>query len=348
MSQEVPMLLLLTLALGTAAAPTAAAGAEPSLVKDRDPGAHVIGYDLTVEAPPEEVFRLWSTEAGVRRFLAPGARIEGRVGELYQITFDPDTDPEGAQHGTKGARLLHLDPPRAIAFEWTFPPLGPKLNTPPFPTWVEVQLEPAAGRPGRTRVHFAHYGFPDDPDWRRAYKLFNDGNWPLVLNRLVVACRDGLAPAWDDPDGDHLDRWIRKQVTVAAPVGAVWKAWTTVEGLRFIAEGARIEPVPGGPYEWYFSMDAPEGQRGGEGNTVLAVDPPRSLTFEWNAPPSLPNVRKQRHVVQVELTSEGEAATRVVVTALGFGTGEEWRATHAYFEKAWASVLGRLQAHFAE
>lgn len=337
------MLLPLTFALAMGGP----AAAESPLLADRNPGALVIGYDLTVEAPPEEVFRLWSTEDGVRRFLAPGAKIEGRVGGLYQITFDPATDPEGARHGTKGARLLHLDPPRAIAFEWTFPPLGEKLNTKPFPTWVEVRFEPAAGRPGRTRVHFAHYGFADDADWRRAHELFKDGNWPLVLNRLVVACRDGIAPAWDDPDGDLLDRWIRKQTTVAAPLEAVWKAWTTAEGVRFSAADARIEAVPGGPYEWYFDLQAAAGERGGEGNTVLAVDPPRSISFEWNAPPSLPSVRRQRHVVIVQLAPAGPASTRVVLTALGFGSGEEWRATHAYFEKAWDRVLGNLQARLA-
>jgi len=322
-----------------------ALAAEPTL-RDRDAGAHVIEYTITLDAPPDEVFGLWSTAEGLERFLAPGARVDGTVGGLYQVTFDAENDPEGAKHGTRGARLLHLEPGRSLAAEWTFPPLGEKLNTAPFPTWIEVRVEPAPGRSGRTRLHFGHYGFADDPDWKKAYDIFNDGNWPLVLNRLVVYCRDGVSPAWGDPEGDQLDRFIRKEVVVDAPVDDVWRAWTTEEGVRFIAEGARIDLVAGGPYEWYFSMDAPEGSRGGEGNTVLTVDPPRFLAFEWNAPPSYPEVRKQRHQVLVQLEPAGDGQTRVVLTSLGFGTGQQWRDVHAYFENAWDTVLGRLKARF--
>jgi uncharacterized protein YndB with AHSA1/START domain len=321
--------------------------AEP-LLKDRDAGAHATESVVVLDAPPGEVFRLWSTEEGLQRFLAPGATVEGAVGGLYQITFDPADDPEGARHGTKGARLLLLEPGKALAAEWTFPPLGEKLNTPPFPTWIEVQVEPAPGHPGRTLLHFAHYGFPDDPDWEKAWRFFDEGNWPLVLNRLVVYCRDGDSPAWDDGDGDGVDHFIRKETTVSAHLADVWRAWTTEEGVRFITEGAQIEPVPGGPYEWYFSMSAPEGSRGGEGNTVLAVEPIRLIAFEWNAPPSFPEIRKQKHQVQVRLEPRGDTQTRVVLTSLGFGAGPRWAEVHAYFEKAWDAVLGRLKASLEE
>jgi len=316
------------------------------MLKDRDPGAHVIEYEVTLDAPPAEVFGLWSTAEGIERFLAPGALVDGTVGGLYQVAFDPEGDPDGAKHGTKGARLLHLVPGEALAAEWTFPPLGEKLNTAPFPAWIEVRVEPAPGKPGRTRLHFAHYGFADDPDWKKAYDIFNDGNWPLVLNRLVVYCRDGVSPAWSEPEGDHIDRFIRKEAVVDAPTEEVWHAWTTEEGVRFIAEGARIELRPGGPYEWYLAMDAPEGSRGGEGNTVLAVDPMRFLAFEWKAPPSFPEVRKQRHQVLLQLEPADDDQTRVVLTSLGFGTGQQWKDVHAYFEKAWDTVLDRLKASF--
>ena len=329
--------LVLSLVAGPALA------AEPMLT-DRDPGTHVIEYEVTLDATPPEVFGLWSTAEGLKRFMAPGATVDGTVSGRYQITFDAEGDPEGAKHGTKGARLLHLEPGTSLAAEWTFPPLGEKLNTPPFPTWVEVRIEPAPGKPGRTRLHFAHYGFADDPDWKKAYELFNDGNWPLVLNRLVVYCRDGVSPAWSEAEGDHIDRFVRKEVVVDAPVEEVWSAWTTLEGVRFIAEGARITLEPGGPYEWYFSMDAPEGSRGGEGNTVLAVDPMRFLAFEWNAPPSYPEVRKQKHQVLLQLEPAGGGQTRVVLTSLGFGTGPQWKDVHAYFEKAWDAVLKQLEA----
>jgi uncharacterized protein YndB with AHSA1/START domain len=82
---------------------------EPML-KDRTRGARAIEYTITLDAPPGEVFGLWSTAEGLKAFLAPGARVDGTVGGLYQITFDAEKDPEGAKHGTKGARLLHVVP----------------------------------------------------------------------------------------------------------------------------------------------------------------------------------------------------------------------------------------------
>jgi uncharacterized protein YndB with AHSA1/START domain len=320
------------------------ARADEPLLGDRDPGAHAIEYTVVLDAPPAEVFELWSTAEGLRRFMAPGARVDGAVGGLYQITFDPAGDPEGARHGTKGARLLHLVPGEALAAEWTFPPLGAALNTPPFPTWIEVRLGPAPGHVGRTLLHFAHYGFADDPEWEQAWRFFDEGNWPLVLNRLVVYCRDGVSPAWGDPRGDQVDRFIRKEVEVPAPLGEVWRAWATEEGVRFIAEGAWIDPRPGQPYEWYFSLDAPEGTRGGEGNRVLAIEPMSLLAFEWNAPPSFPEIRKLKHQVLLQLEPVGDDRTRLVLTSLGFGAGPRWKEVHAYFETAWDAVLGALVA----
>jgi uncharacterized protein YndB with AHSA1/START domain len=340
-----PVKRLCALVVGLGVLPVARA--EP-ILKDRDPGAHVIRYEVVLDAPPDEVFALWSTAEGLRRFLAPGATVAGTVGGLYQVTFDPESDPDGAKHGTKGARLLHLEPGESLAAEWTFPPLGEKLNTPPFPTWIEVRVEPAPGHPGSTLLHFAHYGFADDPDWEKAWRFFDEGNWPLVLNRLVVYCRDGVSPAWGVEDGDAIDRFIHKEVVVDAPQAEVWRAWTTEEGVRFVAGGAKIELTPGGPYEWYLAPDAPEGSRGGEGNTVLWVDPPRAVAFEWMAPPSFPEIRKKRHQVLVQLEAIGDGRTRVVLTSLGFGPGPKWAEVHAYFEKAWDAVLGRLKTSLEE
>jgi uncharacterized protein YndB with AHSA1/START domain len=159
-----------------------------------------------------------------------------------------------------------------------------------------------------------------------------------------VLCRDGVAPEWADDHGEQIDLFLRKDILVDAPTEDVWRAWTTEQGVRFIAEGARIDLTPGGPYEWYFSMDAPEGSRGGEGNTVLSVDPTRFVAFEWNAPPSFPDVRKQKHQVLLQLEPSGARQTRVVLTALGFGAGQQWKEVHAYFDQAWDTVLDRLKA----
>jgi uncharacterized protein YndB with AHSA1/START domain len=91
-----------------------------------------------------------------------------------------------------------------------------------------------------------------------------------------------------------LGRVIRKEVKVNASVEKAWKAWTTSEGAAtFFAPKARIELTLGGRYELYFDLEAPKGSQGGEGCRVLSFLPMEMLSFEWNAPPEFPEVRKQ-------------------------------------------------------
>jgi uncharacterized protein YndB with AHSA1/START domain len=309
-----------------------------------------IALEVTLDKPPADVYALWTTAAGVRKFLAPDARIEPTLGGRYQIVFDPAGDAAGAHRGTKGARILRLVPNQAIAFEWPMPAFGPELGGPPIHTWVELRLEPAAGRPGRTRLRIAMQGWKRGGKWGDAFTLFGERHWPLVLNRLVVYCRDGVSPAWDatgDTPGDPIDRILVKAATLRAPLAEVWKAWTTTEGVKtFFAPEALVEAVPGGRFEMYFSKDAPAGSRGSEGCRVLAVEPMRSFAFDWNAPPHLPAVRAQRTNVQLLFEPLGPGATRVRLLSLGWGTGEEWRKAHEYFDKAWSYVLAQLERRF--
>ncbi len=311
-----------------------------------------ISLEVTLDAPPTDVYKLWTTDDGVKKFLAPAAHIDARVGGRYQIIFDPASDPEGAHHGTKVGKILRLVPDKEVAFDWPMPPFGPELGGPPVPTWVELQFLPAPDGTGRTRLRFAQYGFRTGGKWDDAFAMFRDRNWPLVLNRLVVYCRDKVSPDWaasKEKPGDALDRILVKDVTVKAPLAEVWKAWTTVAGVRtFFAPDAKIEAVAGGPYEVYFSKDAPAGARGADGCKVLAVDPMRSFAFDWNAPPTMPEVRKKRTNVLVQLEEKGPRETHVRLVSLGWGTGEEWVQSWQYFDKAWSFVLGNLQKRFAE
>lgn len=307
-----------------------------------------IEMTVVAELPPQEVFELWTTESGTAKFFAPASDIGAKVGDPYVIIFNPANDPEGADHGTKGAVIRSFDAGKHITFGWTFPPFGPEFNSKPFPTWVELTVEPFAGNPSHSVVHFAHHGFPPDPAWDEVFSVFKDGNWPLVLNRFLVFCRDGVSPAWNDPEGDTLDRVLLKERSIPAPVNEVWNAWTTEKGLQsFLCETAAVELKPGGAYEILFAVDAPEGERGSEGCQVVSVTPRSSLTFTWNSPPSLPEVRKQRTNVIVELTpSKAGDSTNVRLLSIGWGTGEQWQASYTYFDSAWSTVLDWLEASF--
>lgn len=146
------------------------------------------------------------------------------------------------------------------------------------------------------------------------------------------------------------DREVRVEVNVPASREAVWKAWTTVEGVKsFFAGGANIDLRPDGAYEIFFAPDAPEGQRGADGMRLLLVQPNVALAFTWNAPSKFPNARQQRTHVMVRLHELSPGETKVTLVHDGFGDGAEWDEVRAYFEQAWGKVvLPRLVARFAK
>jgi uncharacterized protein YndB with AHSA1/START domain len=136
---------------------------------------------------------------------------------------------------------------------------------------------------------------------------------------------------------------------VNAPIEEVWKAWTTTEGVKsFFAPDANVEARSGGPFEIYMNPYAPAGLKGADDMRFLALQKPTMLTFTWNAPPHQPEIRAQRTMVIVRLRAVDEKRTEVTLRQVGWGEGEKWDATYAYFDRAWGNVIANLQKRFAE
>lgn len=138
-----------------------------------------------------------------------------------------------------------------------------------------------------------------------------------------------------------------KERVVNAPPAEVWRLWTTADGAkRFFAPDARIEPKAGGAFELYFAPGAPAGLRGSEGCTVKIIEPQKRLTFTWSFPPSLPTLRgKVLTEVTVRLAPEGKG-TRVTLTHAGWKDVPDADKGRAYFDRAWTTVLARLDRSF--
>ncbi len=136
------------------------------------------------------------------------------------------------------------------------------------------------------------------------------------------------------------ERAIEFEMELDVPIEALWAAWTTEEGvLSFFSPACNVELRPGGPYEIFFNMDAPAGQRGGEEMIVLAFQEPSMLSFTWNAPPNLAEVRSQRSHVTIRFEALGEQKTRLHFREDGFGEGGEWNERFDYFVRAWGQVV---------
>lgn len=143
------------------------------------------------------------------------------------------------------------------------------------------------------------------------------------------------------------ERALDKDIVIKASLDQAWAAWTTKAGITsFFAPDAEIEPRAGGAFHIFFNPYAPAGAKGADDMRYLALQPQRMLSFDWNAPPSLPEVRRQRTVVILRFEAVDTQTTRVRLHHVGWGDGGEWDQAFAYFDKAWGTALGNLRKRF--
>jgi uncharacterized protein YndB with AHSA1/START domain len=143
------------------------------------------------------------------------------------------------------------------------------------------------------------------------------------------------------------ERSIDKEVVIAATPEQAWEAWTTRAGIvSFFAPDAKIEAKVGGAFNIHIDPLAEPGSKGADDMRFMALQPPKMLSFDWSAPPSMPEVRQQRTFVTVRLVPVTPGQTRVTLHHTGWGDGGEWDKAYAYFDRAWGNVLGNLKQRF--
>jgi uncharacterized protein YndB with AHSA1/START domain len=147
-----------------------------------------------------------------------------------------------------------------------------------------------------------------------------------------------------------VESQLEKAVIVEATPEEVWRAWTTVEGVRsFFAPDANVDLRVGGAYEIYFDTGAAEGQKGSEGCRILSYVPGQMLSFSWNAPPQFEKVRGEKaQWVVLFFAPVGERRTLVRLLELGWRDTEEDLQVYRYFDKAWEFVLANLARRFSQ
>lgn len=140
-----------------------------------------LSYEIELAHSRDRVWEMFTTSAGLARWLCLRANVEARVGGAYELFWNPDESrPES--DSTIGCRVLSLDHPRLLAFTWRgADAVAEVMNAPGItPTRVEVSLLP---RPTGTRLLLVHSGWGDGDDWQRARAWF-DRAWSGALERL--------------------------------------------------------------------------------------------------------------------------------------------------------------------
>ena len=145
------------------------------------------------------------------------------------------------------------------------------------------------------------------------------------------------------------ERAIDKSIDIPATLDEAWAAWTTREGIvSFFAPEAVIEPRVGGAFHIHIDPGAPAGSQGADDMRFMALQPKQMLSFDWNAPPHLPEARAQRTFVVVRFERLSDRLTRVTLHHTGWGAGGEWDKAYTYFDGAWVNVLGNLKKRFEQ
>jgi uncharacterized protein YndB with AHSA1/START domain len=174
----------------------------------------------------------------------------------------------------------------------------------------------------------------------------------MLLYRLVARLAFGVAVPLGLLPGSAAaaitpERAIEREVVVPATLEQAWAAWTTREGIvSFFSPDAEIDARVGGAFHIFMDPGAPAGMKGADDMRYLALQPKQMLSFDWNAPPSLPEARAQRTFVIVRFEPVSEKETRVRLHHTGWGSGGQWDQTYAYFDKAWPRVLDNLRKRF--
>lgn len=139
--------------------------------------------ERTFQAPAEAVFDAWTNEEVMRRWFhgehaweTPVAEVDLRLGGNVRVVM---RDPEkGTDHGG-GGHYTEIDPPRRLAFTWTWDDEKAESRQ----TLIELDFEEADGA---TTVRLTHSNLRDQES-----VISHEGGWNNCLDNLGVALRGG-------------------------------------------------------------------------------------------------------------------------------------------------------------
>lgn len=132
-----------------------------------------------VDKPIDDVWRRWTTHAGLKTFLGIDNKIELRPGGCFEIYFLID-NPVGLR-GSEGCKVLSYLPNKMVSFSWNVPPIFEELRKANYKTWVVLLFDSTEDQ--KTEIALTHLGWPEDGGWDPVFDYF-DKAWDTVLRRL--------------------------------------------------------------------------------------------------------------------------------------------------------------------
>jgi uncharacterized protein YndB with AHSA1/START domain len=125
-----------------------------------------------VNAPVEDVWKVWTTSEGYKALGVALADVDFRIGGLIRSRYSANGTLGDAE--TIQNRILAYEPMRMIAIRIDKPPASFPFKEAWKNTWTVVTLTPLAD--GRTHIRGASMGFGSDPESVAMRRFFERGN----------------------------------------------------------------------------------------------------------------------------------------------------------------------------
>ena len=138
----------------------------------------VIRAETIVDASRDDVWDAWTTEKGIKSFLAPSCNIDLRVNGSYEVFFDLEAQP--GRRGGEGVRILALEPKRMLSITWNAPPHLSEVRK----QWTHVTVRFEEIQKGQTKVTLTHDGWGEGEEWGDTFTYFERAWVEVVLPRL--------------------------------------------------------------------------------------------------------------------------------------------------------------------
>jgi uncharacterized protein YndB with AHSA1/START domain len=134
-----------------------------------------IELNTTIDASPEQVFRVLTEADELARWFPSSAESDARTGGAYTYRFE--FDDESRNH-TYSGEYLEVEPGRKVRYPW---------QTGLGRTEVEFALEAADGG---TRVRLVHSGWGEGDGWDESVEMHRQG-WGVFLENLKAYVEGG-------------------------------------------------------------------------------------------------------------------------------------------------------------
>jgi uncharacterized protein YndB with AHSA1/START domain len=139
-------------------------------------GDRVLRHEAIIDAPVTDVWRAWTTDAGITSWMVPHGTVDLRVGGAMRTSYDPTADLDGDAAIVN--RILAYEPERMLAMQNVQAPPGFKHVELFRDTWSVVRFEPIGAM--RTRLIVSGYGYGEGEEWDELYGFFDQGNAYLM------------------------------------------------------------------------------------------------------------------------------------------------------------------------